>query len=176
MDDDAARREAASHLARALAALDLGDDPELARTPQLVADLLAEWRPRPVPPASALRTTSHDLIVLRDLPFHSLCAHHLLPFFGTCTIAYRPDGAIAGLGWFPRVLQTLAQRPQVQERLAAQLVDHLVQELGPRSVGVRLVARQMCVELRGPRSGGQFEVLALRGADDPALERALSGP
>ncbi|MCK6504826.1 GTP cyclohydrolase I [Myxococcota bacterium] len=173
MDDDQARREAAGHLARALAALDLGDDPELARTPQLVADLLAEWRPRPPPPVVALPTQSRDLVVLRDLPFHSLCAHHLLPFFGTCTIAYRPDGAIAGLGWFPRVLQALAQRPQVQERLAAQLADTIQQALGPQALGVRLVARQMCVELRGPRSGGQFEVVALRGAPDSLVEASL---
>jgi GTP cyclohydrolase I len=173
MDDEQARREAAHHLAKALAALDLGEDPELARTPQLVADLLAEWRPRPLPPVSPLPTSSRDLIVLRDLPFHSLCAHHLLPFFGTCTIAYRPDGAIAGLGWFPRLLQTLAQRPQVQERLAAQLADAVQQALQPQTTGVVLVARQMCVELRGARSGGQFEVQALRGSPDAALEQAL---
>ena len=106
--------------------------------------------------------------------FASLCAHHLLPFFGTCTLAYRPAGRIAGLGWFPRLVSALSRRPQLQERLADQLAQALTDALAPRSVGVHLVARQLCVELRGPRTSASFEVTALRGEDDPALTASLT--
>lgn len=172
MDEDP-RSQAAAHLAAALAALSFPDDPEMARTPQLVADFLAELRPRPVPAVLALATDSRDLVVLRDLPYHSICAHHLLPFFGTATIAYRPDGRIGGLGWFPRLLDTLSRRPQIQERLAEQLADAVVAGLGPTSVGVHIVARQLCVEMRGARSAGSYEVTVIRGAPDPDLHASL---
>lgn len=164
---------AADHFAKALAALGFAGDPEMIRTPGLVAGFLGDFLPREAPSVTPMPTTSEDLVVLRDLPFYSLCAHHLLPFFGTCTIAVRPAGALAGLGWYPRVLQALSRRPQVQERLAAQLADHLHDAIGARSVGVRLVARQLCVEMRGARSCGSFEVTALRGAEDPDLRGAL---
>ena len=163
----------AEHLAQALAGLGLGDDPEMGRTPELVAALLAEFRPAPLAPLELLATGSHDLLVMRDLPFHSLCAHHLLPFFGTAHLAIRPDGRITGLGALTRMVEALARRPQLQERLAAELADALVSALEPRSVGVRLVARQMCVEMRGARVAASFEVIALRGEPDAALEAAL---
>lgn len=163
----------AEHLSLALAGLGLGDDPEMVRTPELVAGLLAEFRPAPLQPLDLLATGSHDLLVMRDLPFHSLCAHHLLPFFGTVNLAIRPDGRITGLGALTRMVGALARRPQLQERLAAELADALVSALEPRAVGVRLVARQMCVEMRGARVPASFEVTALRGEADAALEAAL---
>lgn len=161
------------HLALALEGLGFSGDPEMARTPEQVAGLLAEFRPGPLPPLDVLVSASHDLLVLRELPFHSLCAHHLLPFFGTATLALRPEGRITGLGALARTVDALARRPQIQERLAAELADTLVAALAPRAVGVRLVARQMCVEMRGARVPATFDVTALRGAPDPALEAAL---
>jgi len=166
---------AAHHIEQALAALGFSEDPEMARTPAQVAEFLAELRPVPVPAVQPLPTTSHDLVVIRDLPFHSICAHHLLPFFGHCTIAYRPAGRIAGFGWFPRLLDTLARRPQLQERLGEALVGAIDTALRPAAVGVVIVARQLCVELRGARSAGRFELIARRGEADAALDRALQG-
>ncbi len=165
---------AAHHLRQALAALGFPDDVEMARTPEQVAEFLAELLPQAPPAVEPLPTASRDLVVVRDLPYHSLCAHHLLPFFGHCSIVYRPDGHIAGLGWFPRLLDSLARRPQLQERLAADLADGVLGALGAASVGVHLTARQLCVEMRGARSPGSFEVSARRGAADPALDLALA--
>lgn len=166
---------AAEHFAQALAALGFTGDPEMVQTPVQLAEFLAELRPAPLPEVAPLATRSHDLVVIRDLPFHSLCAHHLLPFFGHCTIAYRPAGRIAGFGWFPRLLTALSRRPQLQERLGEALIDAIEDALCPSAVGVRIVARQLCVELRGARSDGRFELLARRGEADAALDRALQG-
>ncbi len=161
------------HLNAALVGLGFAADPEMARTPELVARLLAEFLPRPLPPLDPLETGGNDLVIMRDLPFHALCAHHLLPFFGTVTLAYRPQGRIAGLGALARLVECLARRPQLQERLAASVADALLDGLGPSSVGVRVVARQLCVEMRGARVPATFEVLATRGASDPGLEAEI---
>lgn len=161
------------HLDAALRGLGFSGDPEMSRTPELVAGLLAEFLPRPLPPIEALETASHDLVVMRDLPFHSLCAHHLLPFFGTVTLAYRPNGRITGLGSLARLVECLARRPQLQERLAAGLAEALLESLGPSAVGVRVQARQLCVEMRGARVPATFEVVACRGQHDAALEAEL---
>lgn len=163
------------HLAAALAGLGYRDDPEMVETPRLVAGLLREFVPRAEAPAlSVLPTRSHDLVVLQDLPFHSLCAHHLLPFFGTATVAFRPDGQITGLGALVRLVDHLSRRPQLQERLASEIANALL-VLQPAAIGVRLVARQMCVEMRGARAPGTFTVLARRGDADADLDAALRG-
>lgn len=164
------------HLRAALEALGFQGDPEMARTPALVAAMLAEFLPgRALPPLEALPTASRDLVVLRDLPFHSLCAHHLLPFFGTATLALRPDGRVTGLGALARTVEGLSRQPQLQERLASQIADAVMQGLAPRAVGVRLVARHMCVEMRGARVPASVEVVAVRGVPDDALSAALRG-
>ena len=173
MHDDLLTPE--EHIARALAGLGFGDDPEMARTPELFAAMLAEWRPMGAQPAERLPTASHDVVVIRDLPFYSLCAHHLLPFFGTCTIALRPAGLLVGFGWFARMLSALAQQPQIQERLAAEIADAIEEAVQPSSLAVRLEARHMCVEMRGARSAGEFRVMVTRGNDDEAVLAVLSG-
>ncbi len=134
-----------------------------------MAEFLGAFRLAPTPAVEPLATSSTNPVVIRDIPYHSLCAHHLLPFFGVCVIAYRPAGAIAGLGWFPRLLGCLAARPQLQERLAEQVAAEVQRALAPRSVAVCLRARQMCVEMRGARSAGEFEVFAAAGEPDPEL-------
>jgi GTP cyclohydrolase I len=161
------------HLAAALAGLGFPDDPEMSSTPELVAGLLREFLPQRPPITATLPTVSTDPVIISGLPYHSLCAHHLLPFFGECSIAYRPSGQIVGLGWFPRILQCFARRPQLQERLCASLADAVMATLAPSAVGVKITARQMCVEMRGACSPGSFEVRAWRGASDPGLERLL---
>ena len=164
---------AAEHLARAFAALGFPDDPEMRRSPQQVAAFLAELVPRTLPACKPLPTRSHDLVVIREIPFHSVCAHHLLPFFGTVDIAWRPAGRLVGLGWFPGLVEALARRPQLQERLAAQLADEIEQALSPSALTVALRARQMCVEMRGSRSSAWYEVRVRRGEADPELDAAL---
>ena len=161
------------HIAAALAELGFPDDPEMKSTPTQVSNFLREFLPTRPPITSTLPTESSDPVVIAGLPYHSLCAHHLLPFFGECTIVYRPAGQIVGLGWFPRILQCFARRPQLQERLTASLADVVMATLVPASVGVKLTARQMCVEMRGAASPGRFEVRSWRGAPDPTLERLL---
>ena len=162
-----------AHIAAALAALGFPDDPEMARTPELVAEFLREFIPQRPPITSTLPTTSTDPVVIAKLPYHSLCAHHLLPFFGECTIVYRPAGQLVGLGWFPRLLRCFARRPQIQERLCSSLADAVMATIAPAAVGVRLSARQMCVEMRGACSPGHYEVHAWRGDPDPALQQLL---
>ena len=167
--------DAQDHLAAVLRDLGFDADPEMADTPARVLGFLTEFQPREIPQVTPLTTRSKNPVVIRGLRYHSLCAHHLLPFFGECTIAYRPAGAIAGLGWFPRLLDAVSRRPQLQERLSEQLVTAVYDALDPSSVAVYLTARQMCVEMRGARGHGTFEVTATAGEPDQPLMALLQG-
>ncbi|MBM4368903.1 MAG: GTP cyclohydrolase I [Deltaproteobacteria bacterium] len=147
------------------------DDPECTDTAARFAEVLREYAPRGAPPKlDTFVAPGRDRVVFRDLPFHSLCAHHLLPFHGQADVAYLPGawGRIAGLGGVARALKHLSRQPQLQERLGAQLADHLHAELGG-PVAVRLRARQMCMEMRGAESAGLIETLALRGEASEGL-------
>jgi GTP cyclohydrolase I len=109
--------------------------------------------------------------VVRDIPFHSLCAHHLLPFIGVAHVAYLPGARIVGLSKLARAVEHFARRPQVQERLTGQVADDLVARLAPRGVGVVLEATHLCMSLRGVCvDGARTRTTALRGEirDDPA--------
>jgi len=174
--DAAAARRAVADLIRALG-LDPKREPELAQTPARVADLYAEIfaglepgaEPHPVtfPLAgaglAARRRKAGELVVVRDLPFHSLCVHHFVPFFGQAHVAYLPGRRLIGLSGVARVLEYYARRPQLQERLTAQVADHLVRLLRPRGVAVVIEGRHLCMEMRGVRKSGVFETRALRG-------------
>jgi GTP cyclohydrolase I len=165
-----------THLRAALDALGYVDDPELGDTPRLFAGLLTEFAPgQPRPALTTFPAPGPDPVILRDLPFYSLCAHHLLPFFGHATIGYVPGAWVAGLGGVARVLQHHARQPQLQERLTRQLAQDLFGTLEPTAITVRLTARQMCMEMRGARSTGQIESTVTLGAPHPALTDALRG-
>jgi GTP cyclohydrolase I len=154
---------AAVALHEALRTLGFCADPACEGTAVRVAELLAEFAPGVAPPPlECFDAPGGDAVILRDLPFYSLCAHHLLPFFGTADVAYRPRGRVAGLGAIARALQHFARRPQLQERLGAQLAAHLHAEL-QAPVRVRLRARQMCMEMRGARSAGMCQTEAQAG-------------
>jgi len=161
------------HVAALLAELGLDDDPEMAESPRRVVEWLRTFVPAEPPDVSRCATTSHNPVVMRDIPFHSVCAHHLLPFFGTATVAYRPDGAICGLGSLSRTVRHFARRPQVQERLGEQVADHLFAALAPRSLIVRLEARQLCVELTQGIQPTVVTVVSL-GVDDPSLRQEVT--
>lgn len=95
-----------------------------------------------------------EMIIVKDIPFYSLCEHHLAPFFGTAHIAYIPNTKIVGLSKIPRTLDKFARRPQNQERITKQVADYLMEQLKPKGVAVVLNARHLCVEMRGVEKPG----------------------
>ncbi|MDH3253581.1 MAG: GTP cyclohydrolase I FolE [Acidobacteriota bacterium] len=105
------------------------------------------------------------MVMERDIPFYSMCAHHFVPFYGKAHIAYIPEDRIIGLSKFSRILEFYARRPQLQERLTEQVVGFLESNLQPRGAMVVIEARHLCVEMRGVRKpGAQTVTSALRGA------------
>lgn len=152
----------------------VGEDPDregLVKTPERVARMYAEcFAGLEEDPAQHFETTfdehSEELIILRDIPFFSMCEHHLAPFFGKASIAYIPaaDGRICGLSKLARLVEVFARRPQVQERLTSQIADTLMNELGPQGVVVVIEAEHMCMNMRGVKKPGSKTVTrAVRG-------------
>jgi GTP cyclohydrolase I len=151
------RERATQAVAELLAALGRdASSPHLAETPRRVADAFIEML---TPKDFALTTFPNDegydeLVLVRDIPFHSLCEHHLLPFTGVAHIGYLPGERILGLSKLARVLEFFARDLQVQERLTTQVADWLANELSPRGVGVVIEAEHLCMSLRGVHVGG----------------------
>jgi len=152
--------------------LAVGEDPDregLKQTPLRVARMYAEvFSGLHESPRQYLRTffteQYDELVVLRDIPFHSMCEHHLLPFAGDAHIAYLPDGRIVGLSKLARVVEAYARRPQVQERMTSQIADLLMEELHAKGVAVVLRATHLCMTCRGVKKPGTLMVTsALRG-------------
>jgi GTP cyclohydrolase IA len=105
------------------------------------------------------------MVLEKDIGFESMCEHHLLPFIGKAHIAYLPQGKIVGLSKLARVVDALARRPQVQERMTEELADLLTEELAPRGVGVVLEATHTCMTIRGVRKPTSLcTTSAMRGA------------
>jgi GTP cyclohydrolase I len=111
-----------------------------------------------------------ELVLVRSIPFHSLCMHHMLPFHGVAHIGYLPDERIVGLSKLARVVELFARDLQVQERLTTQVADWIQEQLAPKGVGVVLEAEHLCMSLRGVQKFGATTVTsALLGQvrDDP---------
>ncbi len=152
----------------------IGEDPErpgLVETPRRVADmwddiffgLEADPRELLVPMKD---DEHHEMVLVRDIAFYSICEHHLLPFLGTAHVAYIPgrSGRIAGLSKLARVVRTIAARPQLQERITSQLADTIVETLHPMGAMVLIQAEHLCMSMRGVRSPGARTVTsAVRG-------------
>ncbi|WP_449278138.1 GTP cyclohydrolase I FolE [Leucobacter sp. GX24907] len=156
------------------------DEAELAATPARVADAYAEFfSGMGVDPVQHLADAlpvgdeTGELVLLRDIDLRSVCEHHLLPFRGRAHIAYRPAERVVGLSALPRVVDTLASRPQVQERLGEQIADALEEGLRPAGVLVVLEASHGCVSYRGIRQADATTVtVASRGELGEAASRA----
>ena len=108
---------------------------------------------------------NNGLVIVRDIPLYSICEHHLLPFFGVAHIAYLPkNGKIIGLSKLARIVDTFAKRPQLQERIGAEVADFLTDELDTLGVAVIIQAEHLCMTMRGIKSAGaKTQTSALRG-------------
>ena len=158
----------------------IGDDPRrvgLEKTPARVAAMYAELFSGIDQDPRDLLTVSYeegvrDMVTVRDIPFASICEHHLLPFFGTVHIAYIPSGGVVGISKLARAIECLGRRPQMQERLTNQAADILTETLKPEGTAVRVEAEHLCMTIRGVRApGSRVITTAYRGAfkDDPAV-------
>jgi GTP cyclohydrolase I len=150
----------------------IGEDPQregLAETPRRIADMYAElFSGLDRDPLEVLRggfrEEKDELVILRDIPFYSLCEHHFLPFYGVAHVGYIPNGRLVGISKISRALDILARRPQVQERLTRQLADCILEALDADGVGVVLEAEHLCLSMRGAhKPGTRVVTLAVRG-------------
>jgi len=168
--DPARAQRAARELLLALGC-DLTDE-NIRDTPRRMAEAYTELlTPRPFNATTFPNDEGYDqLVVARDIPFHSLCEHHLLPFHGVAHVGYLPGERIIGLSKLARVVDLYARRLQVQERLTTQVARWLGDELEPRGVGVVIEAEHLCMSLRGVQKPGARTITsALHGVvrDDP---------
>ena len=142
---------------------EIGEEPDReglvgtpARVHRMYTELTAGYH---VDPARLMNGAVFDvdyseMVVVKDIPFYSLCEHHLLPFFGAAAVAYIPRGRVIGLSKIPRIVEMYARRLQVQERMTQQIADFLQDHLAPQGVGVVVEATHLCAVMRGVRKPG----------------------
>ena len=164
--------------------IEIGEDPDRegllgtpARVRRMFRELAAGYH---VDPDRLVNNAIFDvdyseMVVVKDIPFYSLCEHHLLPFFGQAAVAYIPEGRVIGLSKIPRIVEMYSRRLQVQERMTKQIADFLMERLKPRGVGVVIEASHLCAVMRGVRKPGTImttsHVLGLfRSADRTRAE------
>ncbi len=151
----------------------VGEDPDregLLETPKRVANMYEEifagLTEDPKQHIKLFNEQSNDeMVIVKDIPFYSMCEHHLLPFFGMAHIGYIPsDNKIIGLSKLARIVNNFAKKPQVQERLTSDIADFLNDNLQPKGVAVIMEAEHMCMTMRGVKSAGaKTQTSALRG-------------
>lgn len=165
----------------------IGEDPDrqgLARTPARVQRMYAELTagyhvdPDRLINGAIFDVDYSEMVVVRGIPFSSLCEHHLLPFSGAAAVAYIPRGRVIGLSKIPRIVEMYARRLQVQERLTQQVADFLMEHLEPKGVGVVMEATHLCATMRGVRKSGTLmttsAVLGLFRSNDKTRAEFLS--
>lgn len=150
----------------------IGEDPEregLRGTPARIARMYEEiFAGLYTDPAAHLRIQfdeGHDeMVILRDIPFYSVCEHHLVPFHGVAHVGYIPDGKVVGLSKLARVVDGFAKRPQLQERLTCQIADAIMTTLQPDGVAVVIECEHLCLTMRGiKKAGSKMVTSAVRG-------------
>ena len=150
----------------------IGEDPSrpgILHTPQRVAEMYEEifsgHRMDPDEIVACVPSEQHDeIIIVKDIPFYSICEHHLLPFHGKAHVAYMPTGKIVGLSKIARVVEAYARRLQIQERLSTDIAECLMRTLKPRGVMVILEAEHLCMTMRGIQKAGAITTTSvLRG-------------
>lgn len=155
----------------------------LKYTPQRVAamyaELLAGMHEDPSEHVRSIFTEKYDeVVLLRDIPFYSICEHHLMPFIGSAHVAYLPSGVVLGVSKLARIIDCFSRRLQVQERLTDQIADFLMTSLKPQGVVVVLEASHSCMTIRGVKKSGSVMVTsALRGIfkkDPKSREEVMS--
>ncbi len=153
----------------------IGENPQregLVDTPKRVAEMYAELfmgiGKDPREELSAVYEEGHrEMVIVRDIPFYSMCEHHLLPFYGTAHIGYIPDlnGRVVGLGRLANVVEIVASRPQIQERMTSEIANAVMEGLKPSGVAVVVQAAQLCMIMRGAKKpGSNIITSAIRGA------------
>ncbi len=150
----------------------VGEDPDregLLETPRRVADMYAEvFSGLREDPADVLRVGfeegHQEMVIVKDIPFYSMCEHHFLPFHGVAHVGYIPNGRVVGLSKLARAVEILARRPQLQERLSSQLADVIMETMAPQGVAIVISANHLCMTMRGIRKPGSLTVTsAMRG-------------
>jgi GTP cyclohydrolase I len=152
---------------------ELGEDIErqgLRATPDRVSRALRELTdgygvsPSDVIAGAIFDQDYDEMVLVKDIPFYSLCEHHMLPFFGSCHVGYLPRGKVVGLSKVPRLVTMFAHRLQLQERMTKEIAEALNDELAPRGVGVVVEARHLCMEMRGvQKTGGELITSCMLG-------------
>ena len=151
--------------------LAVGEDTEregLKKTPERVARMYAEllggMHEDPKKHLSIFSENYDEIVLLRDVPFYSICEHHLMPFIGSANVAYLPSGTVLGVSKLARIVDCFARRLQTQERLTYQIADFIMNSLKPKGVAVVLEASHSCMTIRGIKKPGSVMVTsALRG-------------
>lgn len=150
----------------------IGEDPErdgLLDTPARIARMYEEiFAGLDQDPVAILSTSFEEafdeMVILREIPFYSMCEHHFMPFHGQAHVGYLPNGKIVGLSKIARAVEVFAKRPQVQERLTGQIADCIQDVLGAKGVGVVIEAEHLCMTMRGVRKpGAKMVTSAMRG-------------
>jgi len=151
----------------------IGEDPSregIKETPRRIAEMYAEVfsgmkeDPRDVL-SVGFEEGHHEMVILKDIPFYSMCEHHLLPFYGMVHIGYIPKGRVVGASKLGRVVEILAKRPQLQERLTTQIADTIAEALQPQGVAVVIEAEHLCMTMRGVKKpGSNIVTSAMRGS------------
>ena len=150
----------------------IGENPEregLIATPERIGRLYAElFSGLALDPLDVLRKgfdeEHKEMVILKDIPFYSLCEHHFLPFHGSAHVGYVPEGRIVGVSKLARVVDILARRPQLQERLTSQVADAIMEGLRPDGVAVVIEAEHLCMTMRGvQKPGARMITSAIRG-------------
>jgi GTP cyclohydrolase I len=164
------RRRVEAAVVELLAAI--GEDPSregLQETPRRIAEMYEEvFGGMFTDPAEHLKVVfqvAHDeMVILRNIPFYSMCEHHFLPFHGEAHVGYIPDGRIVGISKLARVVEGFARRPQVQEQLTSQIAEAIMDTLQPDGVAVVIEAEHLCVTMRGAKKpGSRLVTSAMRG-------------